>query len=307
VLCAVDQMQEPDTIFYGFRMEMGAVRPGSGLVNWAPIALFMPSTLMPPRGGRRRLQVRAVLCDESDAPVMHSGQLVRGRAFAQLVETITLEFAEGYLDASEKRKKAEALIVRLAMALTMLDGEAREEEIQMIKKWVSKRLELVDKGERTARRDEFNRVIRAAYEDSQQGRLDVFRVTSELDGVADQAMRVSAVELSLGVVTRSGVPGTSGLELARQISNRLGVDGEKFKSLRDKAIPDVSFEDAQGVDFYDLFDIDRSWSKDRIRVHLNQQYDKWNARAEAFEDPAKRAHAEKMLELVAQARRQLLA
>lgn len=63
--------------------------------------------------------------------------------------------------------------------------------------------------------------------------------------------------------------------------------------------------DAAG-DFHALLGIDKTWNTDQVRAHLNRQCIRWNARAETLRDEQARAHAEKMLVIIASARRALI-
>jgi hypothetical protein len=117
---------------------------------------------------------------------------------------------------------------------------------------------------------------------------------------------MEAVELCLDILSADGQAADAELKAVNAIAQRLDVDIEQFEQQKDKRLVDLAGGlDGEG-DYYALLNIDRKWGRDQIKTHLNRLYGRWNARAESLADPEERAQAERMLEVIATARKDLV-
>ena len=95
--------------------------------------------------------------------------------------------------------------------------------------------------------------------------------------------------------------------VVKRLADQLDVDPAWFAETRDKAVSGMNVRAESASAFGVLLGIDITADAVTIRRQLAEQYDRWNSRAVSISDPEKRREAEEMLELVARARRELLA
>ena len=117
--------------------------------------------------------------------------------------------------------------------------------------------------------------------------------------------RLEAIELCLAVATAQGVRAED-LATLQQVAEALQIEPARYRELIDKRLPGLSADLRNEGDLHALLGIDPAWDTQRTREHLMRLYDQWNSRAESLPDPARRVEAERMLELIAQAREQLV-
>lgn len=307
VLSNLDRFQERETICYGDRVEVGKVDRDYGWVDWQPILTVIPETLVPPRSGRRTYRVFVLAFDSLAEPTLRNGFIVDGEPLAGWSHEFSWNYdSDGYLERSEKQDRTEECIIRLAVALAFSDGSMHDTEGVVIKQWMSQRLDILDEDDREPRRQRFNGVMQESYAAARAGRLELGRVVDDLKNVASPAARTAALELCLDVMSADGVAGDNELKVINTLAQRLEVDVDRFESLKDKRLVSLASTIRPDVDFHELLNIDRSWSTEQIRTHLNRLYAQWNSRAESLHDPEQRAQAEKMLEIIARARQSLV-
>lgn len=307
VLCYINRFQEPETIAFGDRSEVGEVHPQYGWEDWTQIALVPSDTLVPARSGVRSLTAFVLACDAAAMPHVMRGFLDSGEPLASWALDFTWNCkVEGYGEASERRALAEETTIRLAVAIACSDGEVHESEGATIREWMSQRLSMLEGDEREARKTKFNAAVQDAYARARDGRLVISTLVSDLSSQASASGRTQAVELCLDIMAADEHVADDELKLVNDIAKKLKVDLELFQGLKDKRLAGLASNIKHGVDVRALLNIDPSWDQAEIRSHLNKLYSQWNSRAEAMQDPTQRAQAEQMLEVIARARQELL-
>jgi tellurite resistance protein len=307
VVSSLEDYQESDTTCFEDRQEFGVVQLNQGWFSWTSVLSVIPETLVPPRKGDRKYQVNVVAYDVERQPTVRHGFLLDGKPLA----TWTHEFAwkhesDGWQEHSEKRRESEELTVRLAVAMGFADGSLHDSEAATIKQWIARRLELLRPESRDNRKQEFNEVVKQAYRVAKSGKAGASRIVDRLKEVGDASARMEAVELCLDILAADGQAADSELKAVNAIAKRLDVDVEQFEQQKDKRLVDLSGGLDGEVDYYALLNIDRKWGRDQIKAHLNRLYGRWNARAESLADADGRKQAERMLDLIASARRELV-
>lgn len=307
VLSTLENFQEPDSICYRDRCDVGEVEPNYGWRDWNGVLTVVPETLVPPRSGRRRLRVQVLAFDLGDEPVVRHGFWIENQPLAHWAHDFEWTFTgDGYEERTEKRERGEELVVRLAVALGFADGAFHDGEGQVIKNWITRRLEPLGEEARERRKKRFNVAFREAYAAGESGRSGAARIMDSLKEVGDQHLSLEAVELCLDVMSADNSADDVELRAVHEVARRLEVDAELFRMAMDKRLVGGGVLDKE-IDFHRILHIDPSWGPDQVRTHLNREYSKWNSRAESLTDPDKRAQAEKMLEIIAAARKALVA
>jgi hypothetical protein len=66
--------------------------------------------------------------------------------------------------------------------------------------------------------------------------------------------------------------------------------------------PSISENDTQQT-LEEILDIDPKWPRERTRKHLRDEFKVWNGRLNNLKDSAERANAQRMIDLISEARR----
>ena len=307
VISLLEDFQEGTSRCYQHKNEIGEVSPSTGFVDWVRIVSVIPETLITARRGKRTFKFFMMFTDLHSPPEFEHGFRVQG----ETVKTVVHEFewnveTKGYEEEVESKEVTEEVTLQLAVAMAYADGHFAAKEGELLKHWMVRRVSTVSKARRDARKESLNNAFRDAFTKAKAGSLSIGPLVQKLKAHADVAERVEAVELCLDVMSADGHASDEELHKVNKIAEQLEVDFAKFQQLRDKRLLGTSgIHQSQG-DMFALLNIDRAWSKDQIRTHLNKLYAQWNSRAEALHDESKRADAERMLELIATARKQLL-
>jgi uncharacterized tellurite resistance protein B-like protein len=308
VISSLERFQEADTNCFQDRLELGPVQPGQCFRAWTSILTIIPETLVPPRSGRRQLVAFVLAVDLENPPTIRHGFLLDGRPLKSWPVDFEWEHeGAGWRDDQENRTESEELIVRLAVSIALCDGKLHESEAATIKDWIKRRLDLLEPGRREARKQRLNAVIRTVYEARKSLKVEVGNTLNRLNDIGDPAARMAAVELCLDVLAADGDVADTELGAVNAFARRLNVDIDQFEDARDKVLAGLDGAIDGDVDYRRILGIDPTWPQERIRAHLNKQYARWNSRAETLTDSAGRDHAEKMLDVIAAARKALLA
>lgn len=307
VLSTLEDFQESDTICYRDRTEIGEVEKDYGWRDWTGVLTIIPETLVPPRKGPRHFRVQVFAFDQANEPVVRTGFWVENHPLAHWAHdfewTVT---SDGYEEQSEKREQAEELIVRLAVAMAFTDDTFHENEGEVVKNWILRRLDPLGEETRERRKRRLNAAFREAFTAGEAGRSGAAGIMDSLREIGDENLSLEAVELCLDVMSADNKTDETELRVVREVGRRLGVDVDRFRTLLDKHLIGRG-ELEQGIDFHQILHIDPAWGPEEVRSHLIREYSKWNSRAESLTDPEQRAQAEKMLEIVAAARKALSA
>jgi hypothetical protein len=86
----------------------------------------------------------------------------------------------------------------------------------------------------------------------------------------------------------------------------MGLEPGLFQELLDKRRVRLTAGASNEKDVHAMLGLDPSWDAERTRAQLTLLYTQWNSRAESLADPERRAEAERMLELIAEARGALI-
>jgi len=306
VTCFLDNMQEPESTCYQQVADIGVVNSGTGFVDWVSVATLIPDTLTAPYSGRRRLKVFTTLYDTKNPPAIRHG-FVDGNRFGSFGNVIDVELKNtGYREAIDNRRRSEELTLHAAISVAMADGALAQAEGQVIKNWVTRLLDMLDEDDKVERKKQLNAALSEAYKLAKSAKLDLGSVLAELARVGEQASKAEAVELCLEVMSADGAADQNELQQVNRIADKLGVDLARFQDMKAKHIAALSTNVTKAADYFALLGLDPKWSKEELRTQLNRLYTQWNSRSESLEDAEKRAHAELMLERIAEARKALL-
>ena len=307
VLCHIETFQEPKSLAYWVRTEIGLVGPNQGFPEWSTVAGIIPEIFHPPYSGLRQLTVVIRLIDLSNPPPIMLGFMAIPK-HSGLIWSKTVGFAhkfteKGYMEIAEDRKTAATLSLKMAMAVAMSDGNLHEQEGFAIQRSVLRLLAPYSGEEEQTMKKLFNQAMKEGYAESRQGTLNLESLASSLNGIGNQQFKYEALQLCTAVMTADGVADPSELALLHRIGDLLGLDMQQMKRVIDVGLVDEGLVISGGADPDEVLGINPSWDVERIKKHLLAEFRKWNGRLNTLPEGSERDNAQHMLNLIAEAKK----
>lgn len=309
IFSRVDDFTEPMTVGYQFASPEFEVQPDYGFRDWARVGVLIPPIMVPPYGGVRKLRIILRFVDANNVPEIELGlhDPDGPSAIKTLVLHETWKFEEkGYEEAAQQRDQQKALFVELAVAVAMADGSFDSREGVVVKKWIERQLSTIPAGRREAVKDACNASLRSGFERGKQGAISLSNICNAIVACSDTSERYEAIELCLDVMAADGRADASELKIIRQVANVLELDLDELKKLKDQRMvslaPSIEGNDTQ-QSLEEILDIDPKWPRERIRKHLRDEFKVWNGRLNNLKDSGERANAQRMIDLISEARR----
>jgi uncharacterized tellurite resistance protein B-like protein len=266
--------------------------------DWVDLNLpIIPEAIQAPHAGHRELL--------SVVELMHAPDTVVWRSEVPFSLQLPLP---GYVEANDRERADDGLIVRMAIAVAAAAGDISNAEINVVREWSKTRLALQDPGDQDtiARQDELAGALQRSIADADAGTLNLEATLTRFRNEGSESGRIEAVELCLAVMGVDGRADREEMKVINRVASVLEIDEAWFAENRDKSVSGLSTHIESASDFATLLGIDPTADRDTIKRQLNEQYDRWNSRAATLEDPEKRREAEQMLETIAKARQELL-
>ena len=306
VISVLDDKQEPGSIVFQSLQELPTASPGDAFISWVNAAVFVPDFLQTPYSGDRDLLVVVRLIDLDNPPDIHAG-------FADGNEGILWQtglrfshyFADkGYKEAAEHREEAQALSVKIAVAVAMADGSLDDSEGEVISNWIRKAIAPFDDEKRERLRDVYNAAFKDAYAVATDTGLSLSDLTGQLNEIGEAKVKYDAIELCFEVMAADGVADPEEMRVIRQIGEALDIDLDELNAIRDQKI--VGLDNLVSADggVEELLGIDPDWDDAKINAHLRAEFQKWNNRLNTLPEGEERDNAQEMLNLIAAARRE---
>ncbi|BDQ33404.1 TerB family tellurite resistance protein [Pseudodesulfovibrio portus] len=305
VLSILEDFQEPETIVYQCRREITTISPDQGFAMWVPMGLFIPETLTPPVGGLRTLTIIARIVDMNFVPPINAGFLgSKTGIVAQAATTFTYRFEEkGYEETAKEADIAREMCVRLAMAVAFSDGSLDPSEGKVIQQWILKVLKSEPESRQEKLKSLLNGALKSSYDEASNRELSFSDLTRRLNDIGSKAYKYEAIELCLDVMAADGVAEESELEDIRRIADALELDFDEIQKMKDQRLLKVNVVPESGESLEALLGIDPGWEPNAIKKHLRTEFTKWNGRIQSLPEGQERTQAQKMLDLIAEARR----
>ena len=315
ILSSFDKLQEPETHAYQCRKPAFELNPRDRL-DWSPVALIIPSALIGPYTGYRSLRVVVRILDVTQLALLNKtmkinhGRITRGLSAVKWTGTVDVKWTRiesGYLDQETRRRRFHELGIQAAAAIAMSDGEVDPEETQVmreqIEKWtlnVNSVYNAIGMPSRTA---EYGQVAERAIGQAQAGTLRTAPILDALAGTKDKALALEVVQLCFDVTVADGVADAGELRLIERVAKACGLDMKEVERLRDSKIIGLDTHTRVEATVEELLGIDAGWDNARIRKHLASEFHKWNSRLNTVPEGAARKNAQRMLDLIADARK----
>jgi len=304
VISILDEFQEPGSIVFQHISELPPVSPEQGFAGWERVSAVFPDLLQPPHGGERNLAVILRLVDLASPPDIQHGFADGDEGILWQVDLpFTHRFTEkGYEEASEHRDEAQALSVKIAIAVAMADRSFDDREGEVISDWIRRAIEPFGSEKRDELKSIYNDAMRDAYQAAKDGSLSLSALTERLNEIGEAKIKYDAIELCFEVMAADGEADPEEMRTIRKIGEALDLDLSELEAMRDQKIVGLESHISSGGDIEELLGIEPDWSDAKIKTHLRSEFQKWNNRLNALAEGPERENAQAMLDMISRAR-----
>ncbi|MHC4640277.1 MAG: tellurite resistance TerB family protein [Planctomycetota bacterium] len=284
----IKQWQMSNSPVFCFSAELGKLpQQDTILSEWTTVAQLHLDWLVFPHKGSRDLRFyTSILSHQS------------GKELASAVCNVDYENLEyGYIDLQENIQRSKTLAVALAFAVSAVDGKIYDGEVEIIKSWARGNLDLSQASQKARHKLEkaLNKTV-AFFSHGNQ--LDTHKICREIVELVPLAERYDILDLCLHVAKANGIASAEEIALLKSLANWLEVDNNRFRNMVEKILP-VGMHEVRDEEV--VLGVSSDMSKEKTRLQLNKEYNKWNARV-TNSDPEIQSQADQMLKLIAEAR-----
>lgn len=306
VLCALEIFQEEDNIVFQHQVEVGETTPNEGFIKWVRLGVIPIELIQPPYSGKRDLVAILRMVDLSDPPSIthgfceteHSGLLWQHTlTFSKLFEE------KGYSEAAEHRDEAMAISLKIGVAVAMADGNLDDKEGDALKEWVLRAIEPFSDEKQQVLKKLYNEAMKDAYADARNNNLSLSDMTSRLNEIGEKTTKYEALELCFDVMAADGVADKEEIRIIRKISEALELDVDEINKMRDQKIIGLDASVSDHASIEELLGIELDWGKEQTKKYLRSEFQKWNNRINTLSEGEERDNAQRMLDLIAEARK----
>lgn len=304
VISILEEFQEPSNVVFQHVSQMPPISPDQGFINWERISAVFPDLLQPPYGGKRDMLIVVRLLDLDSPPLIVHGFADSNEGILwQTAMSFTHVFTEkGYREASEHREEAQALSVKVAIAVAMADGSFDDREGEVIAEWIRRAIEPFDSEKREKLKSVYNDAMREAYAAAKDGSLSLSVLTERLNEIGEAKVKYDAIELCFEVMAADGEADPEEMRTIRKIGEALDLDLAELEAMRDQEIVGLESHISSGGDIEELLGIEPDWSNEKVKSHLRSEFQKWNNRLSALPEGPERENAQTMLDMISKAR-----
>ena len=185
----------------------------------------------------------------------------------------------------------------------MADGSLDDSEGDFLKEWITKTISPFSDEKREELKELYNKSMVEAYKAAENDNLTLSDLTHKLNEIAEKSTRYETIELCYDVMAADGVIDPNEIQIIRKIAEALELDFDEIEKIRDTRMIGLDINLSQQSTIEEMLDIDPEWDVDRIKKHLRTEFQKWNNRLNTLEEGDERDNAQRMLELVADARK----
>ncbi len=305
VISALEPLQEPESIVYQHQVEIGEISPLHGLRSWSRLGVILPDILQPPYSGRRNLVAVFRMVDlDNPPPIIHGTCFPHPGLLWEKSLPFTWVFSEkGYQEIREHQDEARSISVKIGVAVALSDGNLDDTESETLKRWVLRAIEPFAAEKKQSLKKMYNEAMKSAYLDAKNNTLTLSELTRRLNEIGDKKTKYDAIELCFDVMSADGVADKEEIHVIRKVSEALGVDSNEFEKMRDQRIIKLDTNVQEHANIELLLGIESDWSEEKIKKHLRDEFQKWNNRINTLAEGEERDNAQRMLDLIAEARK----
>jgi hypothetical protein len=138
---------------------------------------------------------------------------------------------------------------------------------------------------------------------AKSGELSLSPLIERLNEIGEKSTKYETIELCFDVMAADGVADAEELKTIRKVAEALELDFDEIKKLQDQKIIGLDTSVTSHASIEDLLGIEGDWDIARIKKHLRVEFQKWNNRLNTLAEGEERNNAQRMLDLIAEARK----
>jgi len=274
--------------------------------DWARVSALIPESLIGPHKGNRTLQLQCFLWYEHLKPEFERGYLPEDTTGG--INVFTHEFNlnltnPGYLEVDDERLEVQVASIKLAISIAMADGTLDKSEGTEIKNWVKGIVDSAGESQRSKIKETLNNALEEAYNEVKSSPIDIEQVCADIKDIGSAADKFDLIELCLDVMAADGEADKEELKQIEQISKLVGIDYDEISKMKDQRLIKLDPTSSSNSGLEEKLDIDPEWDNEKINKHILSLYGKWNGRLNSLSEGIERENAQKMLDLIAEARK----
>ena len=305
VIALMDQQQEPETVCFGMSGEIGNVDVGDTFTDWVQLGAIAPELIQAEKSGNRKIKLTIRMFNSEKPPSIHGG-FSDGEGELVLIEILEFDYLfsdKGYEEAAQDREEAQALSLKIGVAVAMADGELDDSEGEMLKNWIIREVSAYsdDKAERLKKH--FNEALKEGFSLAQAGNLALSPLVERLSEIGEKKTKYDAVALAFDVMAADGVADPEEMIVIRSVAKALDLDMDEIEKMREGVTLSLSSSLTSDVGLESLVGIDDGWSDDQKKKHLRSEFQKWSNRLNSLPEGEDREAAQNMLDNIASLRK----
>jgi len=305
IIALMEQQQEAETICFGMFGDIGDVDVGDTFTDWVQLGAISPDLIQAAKSGKRKVKVYIRLFNAEKPPVIRGG-FSDGEGELILLEILEFEhyFSEkGYEEAAEDREEAQALSLKIGVAVAMADGSLDDLEGEILKNWIVREVSAFSDDKSKRLKKHFNSALKEGFSLAQSGNLALSPLVERLSEIGEKKTKYDAIELAFDVMAADGVADPEEMAVIRNVAEALDLDMDEIEKMREGVTLSLSSSLTSDVGLEALVGIDDEWSDDQKKKHLRSEFQKWSNRLNSLPEGEDREAAQNMLDSVASLRK----
>jgi tellurite resistance protein len=305
VISLIDRAQESETRCFGLSDEIGKADPGDTFTDWVQMGAIAPDFIQGPASGNRTITILVRMFNADDPPSIRAGYS-EGDGEGILFEKLTFEhlFTEkGYREEANDREEAQALSLKIGVAVAMADGSLDDAEGQVLKDWIIREISAYSEEKSQRLKTLFNDALKEGFALAQSGELALSPLVDRLAEIGEKKTKYDAIELCFDVMAADGVADTEEMAVIRRVAEALDLDMEEIEKMREGVTLNLSASLSTEAGLESLVGLEDSWSDEKKRKHLRTEFQKWSNRLNSLPEGDERESAQAMLDNIATLRK----
>jgi len=276
--------------------------------SWAKVSTLIPEILIAPHKGDRILELRCFLWYEGLEPQFEAGFIPEDASRDGLIGFFQHEFKlelknSGYLEADDERLKVQVASIKLAISIAMADGSLDKSEGTEIKNWVKGIVDSASESQKDDIKNTLNTALEESYNEAKNASINIEKICNDIKDIGSSADKFDLIELCLDVMAADGEADKEELKQIELISRLIEMDYDEISKMKDQRLIKLDPSSFSHFGLEEKLDINPEWDNKKINTHVLSLYGKWNGRLNSLPEGIERENAQKMLALIAEARK----
>ena len=305
VIALMEQQQEEQTVCFNSSGVFGDVDVGDTFTDWTQLGGIAPEFIQAAKSGNRKIKLYIRFFDADNPPGIHAGFSDRE---GELVFLENLEFdhvftEKGYEEAAKDREEAQALSLKIGVAVAMADGTLDDSEGDILKQWIVREVSAFSDEKSDRLKKLFNGALREGFSLAQSGDLALSPLVERLSDIGEKKTKYDAIELAFDVMAADGVADPEEMAVIRNVAKALDLDMDEIEKMREGVTLSLSTSLTSDQGLESLVGIEDGWSEHQKKQHLRAEFQKWSNRLNSLPEGAEREAAQNMLDNIASLRK----